>query len=80
MTALIRYLDSINHRRSLFGRRRVLDLYDDYAEVRIEIEALGSPEILSGDGEYTREETEARTNEWIDAMLALDEIEKELTA
>lgn len=79
MTALTRYLDEINLRRSLFGRAP-LDPYADYWEVRIEVEALGSPEILAGDGEYSRAETQRRTDEWIDAMLALDEIGEELTA
>lgn len=79
MKALVRYMDEINHRRSLFGKAP-FDLYADYAEVRAEIEALGSPEILSHDGEYTRAETESRTNEWLDAIRELDSIEAELTA
>jgi len=78
--ALANYIDRINIRRSLFGGRPPLDVYDDYVELRTEIEALGSPEILAGDGEYTREETQRRTDEWIDAMVELDNIEKELVA
>ena len=79
MTALTRYTDHINLRRAMLGRAP-LDVYSDYVELRMEIEALGSPEILAGDGEYSRAETEARTNDWIDAMRELDRIEQELTA
>lgn len=79
MKALTRYTDHINLRRAMLGRAP-LDVYNDYVELRAEIEALGSPEILSGDGEYSVEETRQRTNDWIDAMLELDKIEQELTA
>jgi len=77
MYALIHYVDNINFRRSLFGAAP-LDLYADYAEVSHQIEVLGSPEILSGDGHYTIEETTQNTNVWLDAMSQLKEIEKEL--
>ena len=79
MKALVRYMDEINYRRSLFGKAP-LDPYADYAEVRIEVEALGDPALLSGDGEYTRAETQRRTDEWLDAMQELNHIEAELTA
>jgi len=77
MKALTSYLDFINLKRSLFGEDP-LDLYNDFAEVSRTIEILGSPEVLSGNGEYGRAETERRTNNWIDAMYELEEIEKEL--
>jgi len=77
--ALTHYIDHINLRRAMLGRAP-LDAYADYAELRAEIEALGSPEILAGDGEYTRKETEDRTNDWIDAIQELNRIEAEVTA
>lgn len=77
MQALTNYLDQINYRRSLFGKAP-LDLYADYVEVRTQVEALGSPEILSGDGEYPLEESRRRTDEWLDAMQELKDIGKEL--
>ena len=79
MKALTRYMDHINLRRAMLGRTP-LDVYADYVELRAEIEALGSPEILGGDGEYSRAETQQRTDNWIDAMRELDKIEQELTA
>jgi hypothetical protein len=79
MKALISYLDFINLRRSLFGQDP-LDLYNDYAEVRRTVENLGSPELLSGNGEYPLEESRRRTDNWLDAMAELDNIEKELMA
>lgn len=79
MKALNSYLDFINLRRSLFGQDP-LDLYNDYAEIRAKIENLGSPEILSGNGEYPLEESRRRTDNWLDAMAELDSIEKELVA
>jgi hypothetical protein len=79
MKALTRYMDHINLRRAMLGRAP-LDVYSDYVELRMEIEALGSPEILSGDGEYPLAESRRRTDEWIDAMRELDRIEQELTA
>ena len=79
MKALTRYMDYINLRRVMLGRAP-LNLYNDYVELRAEIEAMGSPEILGGDGEYSVEETRQRTNDWIDAMLELDRIGEELTA
>ena len=80
MTALDRYMDLINFRRGFLFDLPPLDPYCDYAEVRSAVEAMGSPENLSMDGELTRAETEDRTNDWIDAMVALDEIERELVA
>lgn len=79
MKALTRYLDQINAHLAVFGRSP-LDPYADYVELRRAVEVLGSPEILSKDGTLSREETESRTNEWIDAMAELDSIEAELTA
>lgn len=78
--ALAIYIDQINYRRSFFSGCAPLDVYYDHAELRELIYSLGDPAILSGDGEYTREETESRTNEWIDAMTELDWIGVELAA
>lgn len=77
MNALDIYLDQINARRALFGLGP-LDPYADYVELRTEVEALGSPEILSGDGEYPLEESRRRTDEWLDAMDKLVRIGEEL--
>lgn len=79
MKALVHYLDEINAHLAVFGRAP-LDPYADYVELRCAVEVLGSTEILSKDGTLSREETESRTNEWIDAMRELDKIEAELTA
>lgn len=79
MKALIHYIDQINAHLAVFGRTP-LDLYADYVEVRHAVEVLGSPKILSKAGTLSREETEARTNKWLDAMSELDRIEAELTA
>jgi len=77
--ALSSYIDQVNYRRSLFGSAP-LDVYYDHVELREVIYSLGDPAILSGDGEYTREETERRTNEWIDAITELDWIGVELAS
>jgi len=77
--ALVNYVDFINYRRSLFGHEP-WDVYDNYAELREEIDVLGDPEILSGDGEYSRAETQRRTDDWLDAMAELDRIGQELMA
>lgn len=74
--ALTSYLDEINFKRSLFGQEP-LDVYNDFDYVSETIENLGSPEILSADGEYSRAEIKRRTNKWIDAMNQLKEIKKE---
>ena len=79
MNALVAYLDSINARRALFGREPY-DAYRDYVEVRTEVEALGSPEILSKNGTLSIDETAERTNEWLDAMQELIWIGEELMA
>jgi len=80
MTALTRYMDFINFRRSFVFGQPPLDVYADYVEVRQEVEAMGTPEILSGDGEYSIDVTAHRTNEWLDAITELNEIEQELVA
>jgi len=79
MKALTGYMAQINAHLAIFGEAP-LDPYRDYAEVRRAVEVLGSPEILAKDGELTREEVEARTNTWLDAITELDAIEQELTA
>ena len=79
MKALTGYMDRINAHLAIFGEAP-LDPYRDYAEVRRAVEVLGSPEILSMDGELSRAETEHRTNEWLDAIMELNAIEQELTA
>jgi len=79
MKALVSYMDRINAHLAIFGEAP-LDPYRDYAEVRRAVEVLGSPEILSMDGELSRAETEHRTNEWLDAIMELNAIEQELTA
>jgi len=79
MKALTEYMAQINAHLAIFGEAP-LDPYRDYAEVRRAVEVLGSPEILTKDGELTRAEVEARTNTWLDAMAELDAIEQELTA
>lgn len=67
---LAAYIDRINVQRALFGRAP-LDVFDDYVELKGELDLLGSPEILAGDGEYSREEVERRTQEWNDAVTEL---------
>jgi hypothetical protein len=79
MKALNSYLIEINYHRGRLGLG-ILDLYNDYAGVREIVEEMGSPEILSGNGEYPLEETRRRTDNWLDAMAELDNIEKELVA
>ena len=80
MTALDRYMDFINFRRGFLFDLPPLDPYRDYVEVRSEVEAMGTPENLSMDGELNRAETEHRTNEWLDAMQELIWIGEELMA
>jgi len=77
MKALVQHIDRINLKRSLFGADP-LDLTHDIVEIREALEAMGDPAALSADGEYSRAETERRTNEWIDAITQLKEYEKEL--
>jgi len=79
MKALTEYMAQINAHLAIFGEAP-LDPYRDYAEVRRAVEVLGSPEILSKDGELSIDETVERTNTWLDAMAELDAIEQELTA
>jgi len=79
MKALTEYMAQINAHLAIFGEAP-LDPYRDYAEVRQAVEVLGSPEILSKDGELSIDETVERTNTWLDAMAELDAIEQELTA
>ena len=71
------YLIRINDRRALFGLDP-LDLYENFMEVHAEIESLGSPELLSKDGELSTTETRERTNFWLDAMVDLNEIYEEI--
>ena len=68
--ALVGYIDYINHKRSIFGRSP-LDVFDDYAELQEELNILGSPEALAGDGEYSSEEVRRRTEEWNEAVTEL---------
>ena len=75
--ALTNYMNQINFKRSLFGEAP-LDPYTDFAEVYTQIDSLGSPEILSMDGELSIDEVAERTNMWIDAIYQLKEIEKEI--
>jgi hypothetical protein len=77
MKALDIYLNEINDRRALFGLAP-LDLRKDFEEVYAEVNALGSPEILSKDGELSTGETRGRTNFWLDAMTDLDEVYEEI--
>ena len=67
---LAAYIDRINFQRSLFGLGP-LDVFDDYAELKEQLDLLGSPEILAADGEYSQEEVERRTQEWNDASTEL---------
>ena len=68
--ALAGYIDHINLRRAMLGRP-TLDVFDDYAEIQEELNILGSPEVLAGDGEYSSEEVRRRTEEWNDASTEL---------
>ena len=77
MKALINHINRINLKRSLFGADP-LDLTYNIVEVREALEAMGDPAALSADGEYSRAETERRTNEWLDAITQLNEYEKEI--
>jgi len=77
MTPLDIYLIQINDRRALLGLDP-LDLHEDFMEVHAEIDALGSPELLSKDGELSTTETRERTNFWLDAMVDLNEIYEEI--
>jgi len=71
MKALTEYMEQINAH---------LDPYRDYAEVRLAVEELGSPKILTKNDTLTQEEVVARTNKWLDAIAELDAIEQELTS
>jgi len=77
MKELTQYIDQINFKRSLFGKAPV-ELTNDIVEIRETIEGEGQPAQLSGDGEYSIDETARRTNFWLDAITQLNEYEKEL--
>ena len=72
MTALDIYLNEINGRRGLIGMKP-LDPRENFTKVYTEIAVLGSPDILSKDGELSVEETRKRTDLWLDAMAELNE-------
>ena len=74
--ALNIYMEQINSKRAIFGKEP-LDLHADFDDIYVEVDALGSPEILSGDGELPIDMVEARTQLWNEAMDALDKIERD---
>jgi len=69
-------MDKFNAKRKLFDMKELM-LPNDLAEIRMMMEVEGSPEILSMDGEISREAVEKRTNFWIDAMTQLNAYEEE---
>jgi len=71
--ALATYLDEINFKRSLFGEGP-LDIYEDYNYLSDRLYSLGSPEILSKDGELSIEEHQARFDFWMEAVEELSQL------
>jgi len=79
MKALKEYMEEINAHLVTLGEVP-LDPYHDYAEVRLAVEALGIPKILTKNDTLAQEEVVARTNKWLDAIAELDEIKQELAS
>jgi len=79
MKALKEYMEQINAHLATLGEAP-LDPYRDYADVRLAVEELGVPKILTKNDTLAQEEVVARTNKWLDAIAELDAIKQELAS
>jgi len=70
------FIDQSNARRKLFDMKE-LRLPNDLSEIRMMLEAEGSPENLSMDGKISVNAYEKRKNFWSKAMTQLNAYEQE---
>lgn len=70
------FIDQSNARRKLFDMKE-LRLPNDLSEIRMMLEAEGSPENLSMDGKISVNAYEKRKNFWSKAMSQLNAYEQE---
>jgi len=70
------FIDQSNARRKLFDMKE-LRLPNDLSEIRMMLEAEGSPENLSMDGKVSVNAYEKRKNFWSKAMTQLNAYEQE---
>jgi len=70
------FIDHFNAKRKLFDIKE-LRLPNDLSEIRMMLEAEGSPENLSMDGKISVNAYEKRKNFWSKAMTQLNAYEQE---